>query len=105
MMKRSRTKCFYDIEIFSDAHPEYLEDDSDHKAEVTKPVETSHDKPAHNEPAHDDASEAAAIEGNVQQEWIFRLAIFGAVFTFIMWYVKRRRNDYDPVKQEEKYNV
>lgn len=65
----------------------------------------AHNEPAHDKPAHDDTTGANTIEGNVQQEWIFRIVIFGAVFTFIMWYVKRRRNGYDPVKQEEKYNV
>lgn len=100
---------FYDIEIFSDAHPEYLEDDSDHKEAVAEPTEASkpvhEDKPAHDESAHDETTEAIDIEGSVQQEWIFRIVVFGAVLTGILWYTRRRRNGYDALKQDEKHNV
>lgn len=82
--------------------------------DATKPIETSklvhEDKPAHGKPSHDETSEAhtdtEGIQGYLQQEWIFRLVVFGAVFSAIMWYTKRRRNQYyDELKQDEKYNA
>lgn len=89
------------IELFSDAHPEYLDDDSD-KVEVVKPDE---EKITHEEePAS--PTKADEIQSVVKQDWILKLGIFGFALVFIMWLVsRRRRSGYDALKQDEKSTV
>lgn len=94
-------------EIFSDAHPEYLEDDSDHHDAVNA-------KPAEEQPPHQDAPPAKSegdhhddkevdADAGTMQEWILKLGLFGAGCVLILWFVSRRRKHaYEMLKQDEK---
>lgn len=87
-----------DTEIFSDAHPEYLDDDSD-TVTVADPVQEK--------PAQDEAPPATNTEQqpltSVKDDWILKLAIVGFGFVFVMWLVSRRRSSaYEALKQDEK---
>ncbi|KAK5093583.1 Peptidyl-prolyl cis-trans isomerase B [Exophiala xenobiotica] len=84
-------------EIFSDAHPEYLEDDSDH-IEIATPVDGG--KAAHEEAS---APKTDEIQGLVAQDWILKIGVLGFGFVFVMWLVsRRRRSAYEALKQDEK---
>jgi len=90
-------------EIFSDSHPEYLEDDSD-KVDIPKPDDEKipHEDTTTETKAHDEVS---MLDGTMQS-YLLKIGLVGMAFVFIMWLIsKRRRSAYDPLKQDEKSTV
>lgn len=87
-------------EIFSDAHPEYLEDDSD-KVDIPK---TDDEKITHEDTTTDTkAHDEDGRQDGTMQNYLIKISLFGMGFVFVMWLIsRRRRSAYDALKQDEK---
>lgn len=85
---------------YSDAHPEYLDDDS--LKSTTTPLAGS----GSGKTIHADSAKASDEKVAAGQDWILKIGLFGFGIVFVMWMVsRRRRNAYDALKQDEKWNA
>lgn len=85
-------------ELFSDAHPEYFEDDSDKS--IADSQTENHNKEADSETTKDTIDGASDYD---MQNYGTKALLFVLGVAFVLWLLNRkRRSTYDALKQDEK---